>query len=111
LAEIVRDPIATYRTNAKENGMKMRINVLMAGIIVSGCQTTMLSNDRIASDTSGVIGVPVTQLTISDRSQDGPTNTTYIARDTTSGAAYTCVINGGGLLAAGMTNPPTCTKK
>lgn len=91
--------------------MKMYIKGLMAGLFVSGCQTTMLSNDRIASHTSGVIGVPVTQLTISDRSQDGPTNTTYMAHDTNSGASYICVINGGGLLAGGMTNPPTCTKK
>lgn len=82
--------------------------VAIAGV-VSGCQTTMLSDDRIASSTAGVLGVSVNEVMITDRRSDGPTNTYYTAK--TRKATYACVINGGGLLAAGMTNPPVCNKK
>jgi hypothetical protein len=85
--------------------------IILAALVLSGCQTTMLSDDRLASQTAGVLGVPVAQITISGRESQGPTNTSYIAQDTKSGATYACTINGGGLLAAGMTNPPTCNKK
>jgi hypothetical protein len=90
------------------------INVLLTGLVVLGttaCQTTMLGDDRIVSQTAAVLGVPVSQLSISDRANDGATNTSYIAHDSKSGASYACVINGGGVLAMGMTNPPTCNKK
>ena len=89
-------------------------NVLLTGLVLFGttaCQTTMLSDDRIASETAGVLGVPAAQISISDRAKDGPTSTSYMARDTKSGTAYHCVINGGGVLAMGMTNSPTCNKK
>ena len=76
-------------------------------ILAAGCQTTMLADDRIASDTAGVLGVSPGDVTISDRRSMGPTNTAYKAR-TRSGIVYNCVINGGGLLAMGMTNMPTC---
>lgn len=77
---------------------------------LAGCQSELMSDDSIASNTAGVIGVPVSDVTITDRRSDGPTNTYYIAH-TKSGATYACTINGGGLLAAGMTNPPSCTRR
>lgn len=83
--------------------------LLVVASSMTACQTTMLSDDRIASSTAGVLGVPVSAVTISDRRSDGPTNTYYTAK--THKATYSCVINGGGLLAAGMTNPPVCNKK
>lgn len=82
-----------------------------AGVLtLAGCQTTMLSDDRIASNTAGMLGVPPSDVTISERRTDGPTNTYYVAT-TKDGKSYACVINGGGLLAAGMTNPPQCNPK
>ena len=78
---------------------------------MSACQTTLLSNDRIASETAGVLGVPQSELSITDRVQDGATNTRYMAADSKTGARYRCVINGGGVLALGMVNPPTCNKQ
>ena len=85
--------------------------ILVGTLLMGGCQSTMLNDDRIATQTAGVLGVPAAQITISDRVSAGPTNTSYIAHDTKSGATYACTINGGGILAAGMTNPPTCNKK
>lgn len=83
--------------------------LMIAVAATSACQTTMLSDDRIASNTAGVLGVPISDVTISNRRSDGPTNTYYIAK--TRKATYSCVINGGGLLAGGMTNPPVCNKQ
>jgi hypothetical protein len=75
-------------------------------LCLSACQQELLSNGRIASDTAQVVGVRPDQLAISDRLSD-QTNTYYNAR-TSSGATYSCTINGGGLLAAGMTDRPSC---
>jgi hypothetical protein len=91
--------------------MKPIVLSVLGLVFLSACQSTMLNDDRIASQTAGVLGVPAPQITISDRASQGPTNTSYIAHDTKSGATYACVINGGGLLAAGMTNPPSCNKQ
>ncbi len=83
--------------------------LLSIAALATACQTTMLSEDRIASNTAGVLGVPASEITITDRRSDGPTNTYYTAK--TKKGTYACVINGGGLLAAGMTNPPVCNKR
>ena len=80
--------------------------LLAAAPLLSACQTEMLSNDRIASNTASVINVRPDQLTISDRYSD-QTNTYYTVH-TKDGATHTCVINGGGLLAVGMVDTPTC---
>lgn len=84
--------------------------VLASGLLVSACQSVMLSDDRIVSNTAGVLGVSPADITIVDRRTDGPTNTYYVAK-TKKGVEYACVINGGGLLAGGMTNPPICNRK
>jgi hypothetical protein len=78
-------------------------------VVLSGCQSTLLSDDRIISNTAGALGVPPADVTISDRRSAGPTNTYYTAH-VRGGATYACVINGGGALAFGMTNPPLCNR-
>ena|SRR5882724_2258320 len=100
-----------YETRPKR---RVRFSLILTAatliVFTAGCQSELMSDDRIVSNTAGVIGVSPQDVTISDRRTDGPTNTYYIAH-TRSGATYACVINGGGLLAAGITNPPTCTRK
>lgn len=83
--------------------------LLLCSIACAGCQTTLLSNDRIASATAGILGVPVSEVSISERRTDGPTNTFYTA--TTRKGSYACIINGGSALSMGIVNPPTCNKK
>jgi hypothetical protein len=82
--------------------------LLAAAALLSACQAEMLSDDRIIFNTSGVIGVPAVQLTISDRRSN--TTDTYYTAHTKAGATYACVINGGGALALGMVDPPSCSK-
>ena len=77
-----------------------------AGMLLGACQAEMLSNDRIISSTATVIGVRPDQFTIVDRLSD-MTNTYYTAH-TNAGVNYACVINGGGVLEAGMVDPPMC---
>jgi hypothetical protein len=79
-------------------------------VCLIGCQESMLSDDRIVSNTAGVLGVPPSDVTISDRRTEGPTNTYYVAH-TKARKTYACTINGGGFLAAGMTDPPTCNPR
>ena len=82
------------------------VALLAAGALLTACQTEILSSDRIASNTAPVINVRPDHFTITDRYSD-QTNTYYTAR-TNDGVTYACVINGGGLLAAGMVDKPTC---
>ena len=77
-----------------------------AGILLAACQVELLSNDRIVSSTATVIGVRPDQFTITDRFSD--TTNTYYTAHTRAGVNYACVINGGGVLEAGMIDPPKC---
>jgi hypothetical protein len=79
--------------------------IAVAGVL-SGCATTITPDERLTSLTSGTLGIPADELKISNR-QSGATNTSYIAT-TRSGRQYACNLNGGGLLALGLTNPPVC---
>lgn len=78
-------------------------------LLASACQSTMLSDDRIASNTAGVLGVSPSEVKITDRRSEDPTNTYYTA--VTKKGSYACTINGGGILAVGLTNAPVCNKK
>ena len=82
---------------------------LASALVLAACQSAMLSDERIASNTAGILGVSPSDVRITERRQDGPTNTYYTA--STKKGKDACTINGGGLLAAGMTNPPSCNKK
>ena len=88
--------------------MAIRITaVLLFSLCLVGCQETLLSDDRIVSNTAGILGVPPSGLTISDRRTEAPTTTSYVAH-TKSGETYACSVFGGGLLAFGITDPPKC---
>lgn len=75
--------------------------------LLAGCQDQMMSNDRMTSAIAGTLGVAPSAVTLSDRRSDGATNT-YVVAHLTNGRSYACTVNGGGLLAAGMINPPNC---
>jgi hypothetical protein len=69
----------------------------------------MLSDERIKSETGGVLGLSPSQLTIVDRRTEG-TNT-YVQLKAKTGQEFNCIINGGNLLSMGLVNPPMCSKK
>ena len=69
----------------------------------------ILSDDRIRDNTALALNMPSTAVVISDRRYDGMTNTYYTAR--TSRGTYACVINGGSVMAMGMTNRPDCSRR
>jgi hypothetical protein len=73
---------------------------------LSGCQEQMLSDGRIVDNTAGVLGVSPSDVTIYNRRSE-ITNTYYNAH-TRAGKTYACVLNGGGALALGLLNAPTC---
>jgi len=80
-------------------------------LVAAGCtlitsRTNMLSDDRILSETGGVLGLSPSELTITERRTEG-TNT-YVILKAHNGKTYSCTVNGGNLLSFGMTNPPTC---
>lgn len=87
--------------------IKPTLAVLAASLVLSGCASTMLSDSRIQENTAFALNEP--SVTISNRHDDGLTNTFYMAR--TSHGSYSCTINGGGILAMGMTNAPQCMKR
>lgn len=82
---------------------------VIGGLALGGCASTMLSNERIASETAGILGVSPEELSIQNRRTEA-TNTYYVAR-TKTGKEYACVINGGNALTFGMVNPPSCNSK
>lgn len=83
--------------------------LLLAPLVMSGCANSILSDERIQSNTATALGVPESSVAISDRRYDGMTNTYYTA--TANGRAYACVLNGGTVMSMGMTNPPQCNPK
>jgi hypothetical protein len=90
--------------------MNTKATLACVGLVIalSGCASTMLSNDRLRSNTAGALGQPDSAVIITDRRDDGLTNTYYKAK--TPRGVFACTINGGGLLAAGMVNPPQCSR-
>jgi hypothetical protein len=83
--------------------------VILASLTLAGCADKILSDDRIRDNTALALNMPATSVTISDRRYDGMTNTFYTAR--TARGTYACVINGGSVMAMGMTNPPECSRR
>ncbi len=72
-------------------------------------RTNTLSDERILSETGGVLGLSPTELTIAERRTEG-TNT-YVTLKASNGKTYACTVNGGNLLSFGMTNPPVCQSR
>ena len=83
---------------------------LAAVLALAGCQSTLLSDNRIALDTAGVLQVAPDYVTISNRRSDGASTTYYTAK-TRGGREYACIITGGGIPALGQVNPPSCDPK
>ena len=72
---------------------------------IASC-TNSLSDERILSETGGVLGLSPSELTLIERRTEG-TNT-YVTLKARNGKTYACTVNGGNLLSFGMTNPPVC---
>jgi len=71
---------------------------LIAALLLGGCatvaeSTTMLSDEKILSQTAGALGYPATDLTITSRRTEG-TNT-YVDLRAKDRKEFTCIINGG----------------
>ena len=81
--------------------------VAAAGLALAGCANSLLSDDHIRGSTALALGQPASAIRIVDRRYDGFTNTYYRAE--TPRGAFSCVINGGTVMAFGMTNPPQCS--
>ena len=88
--------------------MKNVLSIVAASFMLAGCANTMLSDERIRDTTAMSLGQPSSAVVISNRQYDGMTNTYYTAR--ASGVSYRCLINGGGILAGGIVNPPQCSR-
>lgn len=83
-------------------------------LLITGCaglaeRTNNLTDEKIKSQTGGVLGYSPSALTILSRRTEG-TNT-YVELQGDDKKVFNCVINGGNLLSFGMTNPPSCAKK
>ena len=87
---------------------KPTLAVFAALLALAGCADKLLSDDRIRDNTAMALGQSASAVAITDRRYDGATNTYYTAR--TPRGAYHCVINGGSVMAFGMTNPPQCSR-
>jgi hypothetical protein len=89
---------------------KSHLFYLSIGVsLLTGCASQLLSNERIASETAGIIGVSPQEVTIENRRTE-MTNTYYIAK-TNDGNELSCVINGGNIVTFGLVNAPRCAKK
>lgn len=88
---------------------KLTVVTLGGALLIGGCASQMLSDDRLGENTAGVLGVPANELTLSERVEKTPN--TYYSATTKDGRKYSCLVNGGGILAAGMVNPPVCVPK
>lgn len=86
---------------------KPTLLALASVMVLAGCADKLLSDDRIRDNTAMALGQPASAVTIADRRYDGATNTYYTAH--TPRGTYNCIINGGSVMAFGMTNPPDCS--
>jgi metal-dependent hydrolase (beta-lactamase superfamily II) len=88
----------------------MKRSILVLSVLtLAGCADKLLSDDRIRDNTALVLHTSANAVMISDRQYDGMTNTYYTAR--TKNRVYSCVINGGTVMAMGMTNRPECSPR
>jgi hypothetical protein len=83
--------------------------------MLSGCaaiaqKTSVLTDEKILSQSSGALGYSPNEMSIVSRRTEG-TNTYVNLIGVKDRKEYTCIINGGNALTLGMTNPPMCGKK
>lgn len=89
--------------------IRTTLALLAASLVVTGCADKLLSDNRIRQNTAMALNQPTSAVTISNRRYDGATNTYYTAN--TPRGVYSCTINGGSILAMGMTNSPQCSRQ
>ena len=86
-----------------------------ATLLFSGCASiagsshTMLTDDRIRSESSAALGYSPEDLTLVSRRVEGLN--TYASLKARDGKEFTCMINGGNWLSMGLTNPSMCSRK
>ncbi|WP_108816093.1 hypothetical protein [Loktanella sp. Alg231-35] len=68
-----------------------------------------LTDERLASEAGGVLGINPANLTVTERRSSYGSGTYFTVR-ARNGRVYNCVITGGGPLAFGLTNPPDCAR-
>lgn len=110
-------PGMSPRFHAKTKHMKkilMAVSLCAAVAGLSACttiasSTNILSDERIKSETAGVLGYSPGDLTITSRRTEGVN--TYVNLQTKDHKEFTCIVNAGNLLSMGLTNPPMCNKK
>ncbi len=88
--------------------------VVSVVLIAAGCatvaeNTTVISDERLVSQSAGALGYSPSDLTITSRRTEGVN--TYVDLKAKDKKEFTCVINGGNLLTFGVTNPPQCNRK
>ena len=74
---------------------------------VEDVMTSPLTDERLASQAGGVLGINPNNLTVIERRSTMGSATFFSVR-ASNGRKYNCVITGGGLLALGMVNAPDC---
>ncbi len=87
----------------------LRLAIACLPVALAACQSTILPDDKIKSETAQVLNVTPDQVTISNRYSEGISDTSYIA--SAAGRTYACTINGGTVLSFGMSNAPVCTAR
>ena len=89
---------------------KNLILLFSLAFVAVGCVAPKpITESVILSHTSGVLGIPENNLKISDVRSNPPS--TYYNVVTNKGVSYACTMVGGGVMFAGLVNPPTCNKK
>lgn len=88
--------------------------ITIACVYATGCsavatKTNTLTDERILSETGGVLGLPPAELTLVERNTQGLN--TYVTIRDKNGKTYACTVNGGNLFSFGMTNPPICNPR
>nr|WP_298130102.1 hypothetical protein [uncultured Pseudoxanthomonas sp.] len=81
----------------------------LTGCAAVATKTNTLSDERILSETGGVLGLSPSELTLVERRTEGVN--TYVTLKTSGGKTYACTVNGGNLFSFGMTNPPVCNAR
>ena len=84
-----------------------RINIAMlAGM--AGCADQMLPKIRAAASIAGNLGVQPGDITVVQRTNDGPTNTNFLVEARGLPGRFVCTINGGNIMTFGLTNGAAC---
>lgn len=86
--------------------------LLTAFVATAACDpntiaSTTLTDERLAAEAGGVLGINPANLTVTERRSTFGSATYFTVR-ARNGRIYNCIITGGGPLAFGLTNPPDC---